>query len=101
MFHSKNGLFFERLQDGSVHIIRTYDARDVRPDNVVLDIILPENEWASVVCSVSADGENSARWMLARRFHGTDLPFGEHELKNATQEELTPEQKEWMKADLS
>lgn len=74
MFHLQNGLWFERLTDGSVRIIKTYDGRDPRPDNIVLDETTDEAGWASVVCSVSKDGEDNARWMHARRFHGTDLP---------------------------
>ncbi len=69
MFHSKNGLFFERLQDGSVHIVRTYDARDVRPDNVVLDITLTASEWASVVASVMSRGETGDTFQLALNAH--------------------------------
>lgn len=69
MFHSKNGLFFERLQDGSVHILRTYDARYVRADNVVLDITLSASEWASVVASVMARGETGDTYRLALDAH--------------------------------
>lgn len=83
MFHLRNGLFFERLQGGHVRIIKTYDERDVRPDNVVLDITVPENEWTSVVCSVSKAGETLERWKEARQFHGTEFselqPSGEGE----------------------
>lgn len=77
MFHSRNGLFFCRLNDtGEVRIIKTRDGRMPDPDTNPPEwaITLPENEWASVVCSVSAAGETSARWMCARQFHGTELP---------------------------
>lgn len=84
MFHSKNGLFFERLQDGSVHIIRTYDARDVRADNVVLDIALSASEWASVVASVMLRGETAETHGQALAAHNQ---YG-----------LTPEQREWLDA---
>lgn len=110
MFHSRNGLFFQATGQGNVCIIKTSDGKEPYsrsfPDsdkvetNIVCDVTLPENEWASVVCSVSAGGEDHARWMRARRFHGTELPFSEHELKGAVQEELTQEQREWMNAPL-
>lgn len=103
MFHSRDGLFFARDHTGCVRIIKTSDNKNPREDtegtNILFMLVLGENEWASVVCSVSKDGEDYARWMRARRFHGTDLPFGEHELKNiAPAEELTPGQREWMDA---
>ena len=99
MFHSKDGLFFFRLQpQGEVRIIKSTDGRLPDETNTAWAVTLTENEWASVVCSVSDAGENHARWMRARRFHGTDLPFGEHELKGAFQEDITAEQKEWMDA---
>jgi len=85
MFHSKNGLFFWRQKDGGdVRIIKTSDGKDpfTHPigdgqmeNNVVCDVVLAENEWASVVAAVSADGENYERWMSARIFHG--LPLAE------------------------
>ena len=77
MFHLKDGLFFVRLNDtGEVRIIKTRDGKMPDPDTNPPEwaVTLAENEWASVVCSVSADGEDHARWMHARRFHGTDLP---------------------------
>lgn len=86
MFHSKNGLFFERLKDGSVHIIRTYDARDVRADNLVLDITLSASEWASVVASVMLLGETGDTYKLALGIHNWDG--------------ITTEQREWMNVPL-
>lgn len=104
MFHSRDGLFFQREGSGSVRIIKTSDGKEPREDtnstNILFMLVLAENEWGSVVCSVSKAGEDYARWMRARRFHGTDLPFAEHELKRTTQEELSPEQREWMDAPM-
>ena len=76
MFHSKNGLFFCRLNDsGEVRIIKTRDGKMPDPDTNPPEsaVTLTENEWASVVCSVSKGGEDHARWMRARRFHGTEF----------------------------
>lgn len=84
MFHSKDGLFFCALGQGAVRIIKTSDGKwpytrstdkvNEAETNITCDVTLEENEWASVVCSVSQDGETYERWMQARRFHGTDLP---------------------------
>lgn len=65
-YHSRNGLHFERLWDGSVRIFMK-----PRVDDEPVELaVLPENEWASVVASVSESGENYQRWMEARLFHG-------------------------------
>lgn len=61
-FHSREGLCFMRFDNGDVEI--------AWPGGRVT---LPENEWASVVCSTSAQGETFDRWMAARVFH-TDPP---------------------------
>lgn len=63
-FHWRDGYFFLRLPDGSVRLTKTgeYGAHD--------QITIPAAEWASVVCSVSTLGEDSARWNAAQDFHG-------------------------------
>lgn len=66
-FHWKNDIFFKRLPDGSVRVRR--------PQNfnycvTFHDWIIPAPEWASIVCSVSADGETAGRWDAAQDFHG-------------------------------
>ncbi len=73
MFHAKDGLFFARQSNGEVQVISTSDARPPNGANVKSHISLKENEWASVVASVSLYGETSERWMRARLFHGTDV----------------------------
>ncbi len=70
MFHARDGLFFQAV-GGSVRVIKTSDGHEPNGANVVCDVTLPENEWASVVCSVSAVGETAGRWREARVFHGT------------------------------
>lgn len=110
MFHLRDGLFFARSNATDVCIIKTTDGKmpwrksraagEPFDTNIVFELTVPENEWASVVCSVSVDGENHGRWMRARRFHGTDLPFAVHELKDAIEAPLTPEQREWMDAPM-
>ncbi len=76
MFHSKDGLFFCRLNDtGEVRIIKTRDGKFPDPDTNPPEwaVTLAENEWASVVATVSADGESYDKWMAARVFHGLTL----------------------------
>jgi hypothetical protein len=58
LFHSQDGLYFGRTEDGSVYVRWK--------DN---ETTLPEASWASVVASVSARGDNSKTWAEACDFH--------------------------------
>ncbi len=112
MFHSRNGLFFQATGQGTVAIVATNDGKEPfsrsKPDsseietNIVCNVTLPENEWASVVCSVSKDGETAARWNRARRFHGTELPFERREFGADGDKSvaLTAEDEEWLNAPM-
>ena len=64
-FHLKDGLFFNRLDGGRVEILY---AEGVDP-KVKYRVETDTMGWASVVCTVSAQGENLKRWMAAQRFH--------------------------------
>lgn len=66
-FHWKNGWYFKRLEDGSVRIMH----RD-KPDSDYLstNLVISPSEWASIICSVSRDGETPERWGSACDFHG-------------------------------
>jgi hypothetical protein len=68
-FHTHDGWYWTRRDDGTVVITVRESARDGAP--AFREHTLPENEWASVVCSVSEKGEDCARWTAARDFHGT------------------------------
>ena len=103
MFHSKNGLFFCRLNDsGEVRIIKTRDGKMPDPDTNPPEsaVTLTENEWASVVCSVSKGGDDHARWMRARRFHGTEFSELQPSGADETPQPLTAEDEEWLNAPL-
>ena len=66
-FHLREGFYFRRLENGDVNIFVTETPRH---DSAILrEIVIPENEWASVVASVSAKGENADTWQQARDFH--------------------------------
>lgn len=105
MFHSRNGLFFQATGQGNVAIVATNDGKapfsrsapdsDKVETNIVCNVTLPENEWASVVCSVSKDGEDATRWNMARRFHGTEISIPE-----APAEKLSAEDEAWMNAPM-
>lgn len=67
-FHWQRDTYFKRLPDGSVRLrtwrtapdgFPTYDDRTIDPMS-----------WASIVCSVSAEGETGERWSAAQDFHG-------------------------------
>jgi hypothetical protein len=67
MFHVKNGLWFERTENGSVHLVKKADARDNAP--VMEDIVIDDSSWASIVATVSAQGETGETYREALAFH--------------------------------
>jgi hypothetical protein len=69
MFHLRDGLFFERADNGAVRIVKTANGRFPGDDQITFDITVPENEWGSVVAMVSSVGETHESWMSARAFH--------------------------------
>jgi len=80
MFHQADNLFFGRLPDGSVRILKfaanpanwpTVDG--VYPD-AVLDATISDGHWGSIVASVSARGEQHGRWYHAMDFHHGRVP---------------------------
>lgn len=91
MFHSDNNTFWGRLPDGSVRIVKfsgpphvmwhhgddavTRPTEFPRADGefrtveVLFDLRIDPNIWASIVASVSAGGEENGRFFEARTFH--------------------------------
>ena len=66
-FHWRDGWFFNRQPDGSVRIMhRETTASEWLREDITIDAL----SWASIVCSVSSDGETSDRWNAAQDFHG-------------------------------
>lgn len=61
-FHWQDGLFFTRLRDGSVRIRKFTGPPYVDP---TLEVVIPPNEWASIVASMSATGETYETWRMA------------------------------------
>lgn len=66
-FHARSGFYFKRLPDGSVRVRVTMEPAHGSPTFQAIE--LPENEWASVVASVSRRGEDATTWQAARNFH--------------------------------
>lgn len=70
IFHWRDNWFFKRGADGTV-IIRHDSKETHRPD---AEIFIPPNEWASIVASVCALGENADTYDLATRLHSGTQP---------------------------
>lgn len=67
MFHSQNGLYFERLKDGSVRIIKRKDA--MQDAEIIADETLDANCWASIIATMSYYGEEDYGFYRATLFH--------------------------------
>jgi len=67
-FHSHDGWFFQRIPDGKVRIRQ--HAQQGASNQVLAEVVMSAHEWASIVCSVSHDGEDGERWKRALQFHG-------------------------------
>lgn len=65
-FHAKDMWFFRREDDGSVRIT----APDSMGPGAHQVVTLDASTWASVVASVSAQGETSDTYRAALDFHG-------------------------------
>lgn len=74
-FHWKDGWYFERITEPNpqrygwvriTHIPQIQDADGI-PD---VEIEIPPNSWASIVASVSPDGETGFTFGLAKALHG-------------------------------
>lgn len=71
-FHSREGFFFKRETDGSVTVRVEGPPWENGHGQLQRTITLPENEWASVVSSVSLAGETAERWQAARDYHAEE-----------------------------
>lgn len=72
-FHWTNATFFKRMEDGSVRLrIFHPEGQERGAFWTWTDRTIDPASWASIVCSVSADGETGERWNAAREFHGRE-----------------------------
>lgn len=96
-FHAKDGWLFQRNDDGSVTITSPFSwctacsaistngqpppctchpERHAKPREVRLDAAM----WASIIASVSSEGEQNYRFDLARKFHNGGMKRCAHPL---------------------
>ena len=91
MFHAHDGWFFERLADGAVRVVKrataSFDAPIVVEGVFRADAI--NNEWASIVASVSLGGEEGYRFFAAEKFHNSSGMVDVYE-GNPLQQKLAP-----------
>jgi hypothetical protein len=69
LFHSQDGLYFGRLEDGSVWICKCSDNQTPNEGNITFQTTLPVSAWGSVVSTVSLKGETYDTWLAAQNFH--------------------------------
>jgi hypothetical protein len=66
-FHWREGWYFRRFDDASVRVTKYANGGASRQVEHVM--VIPPNEWASIVASVSAHGENGETHRGALAFH--------------------------------
>jgi len=83
-FHWQNDIYFIRQNDGSVKVMQIVDW-NYTPN--FTEWVIPPMHWASIVCSVSAEGETTDRWNAAQDFHGRAAKAADFDL-NLTDEQI-------------
>ena len=66
MYHARDGLYFDRLADGTVRCVKRDPTCGIRP---VIDINIDPATWVSVVAAVSKSGETSETVQAAQELH--------------------------------
>ena len=61
-FHSRDGLFFDRLSDGSVRILKTDGKRPEEGGKIEFDMTMDDGTWGSIVLTMSAFNERPNDW---------------------------------------
>lgn len=75
MLHWRDNWFFGRTASGSVRILKFAANPPIFPKaeavypSAVVDLVIPESEWASIVASVSYGGEQDGRYFAALKLH--------------------------------
>jgi hypothetical protein len=71
-YHWRDEWYFTRLTDGSVELRNENFVDDRRPEpSPFVRLVIPASEWASIVASVSKNGETGETHQAALTFHGT------------------------------
>lgn len=69
MFHSKDGLYFTRKDDGSVTITKT-DGKPISEDwKILFEQTVDAGTWASIVLAMSAFDERPGDFQIWMRHH--------------------------------
>lgn len=84
MFHWRDNIYFGRTYDGSVRVVKLERTEqttvwerssggmdpngEIPARYAIYDFVIPSHEWASIVASVSKQGE-TARYNDAAKFH--------------------------------
>lgn len=75
MFHVTDNLYFGRMPNGDVRILKFKEPPKDWPlvygdyEGLETDLTVKSNHWASVVASVSVRGESNGRYYEASDFH--------------------------------
>lgn len=69
-FHSQDGLCFSRVENGSVTVELVADGAQYATAEPTFKTTLDASLWASIVSSMSADGENFDTWSAALKAQG-------------------------------
>jgi hypothetical protein len=75
-FHSRDGWYFKRLENGSVWIRKT--VTPTVDSAVEHELLIPANEWASIVAAVSASGDTAGTYAAASILHAGDCDCNCH-----------------------
>lgn len=82
MFHSADNLFWERVEDGGVRIVKLHAGSSlyptIDPADVLFEVTIPWNSWCSIIASMSRSGEahfnpetGKHKWHAALDFHNS------------------------------
>ena len=64
MFHWRDGIHFERLENGDVKVFNP---------NFNISVVIPFAEWISIIVSVTKEGvESGAKYDEGKKFHGIE-----------------------------
>lgn len=68
MFHVSDGVFVDGV-GGDVTLIITDDGREPTDENILVTRVFTKEAWASIIASVSSEGEDNGRFYKALEFH--------------------------------
>lgn len=72
MYHLKDGLYFGRLPNGDVEVIKTTDGKVLSNNNILFRQVIECHMWSSAISSVSYTGETTTKYYTALKFHNRE-----------------------------